>query len=197
MGCGASKDPKVAVADSHKPLPNPNNRNYQNNKNGFKQVELKNNTQNSYKQQANKKAPLAFEIMFDETNNNTAKRPPPGRLRLEPLKHNPTTKAEIDDKIRSAEIKRERILADRAKSTSGKKVGQKRNFSDNRLDSDSFSRNDSDLRYNGRPDSSERNSESKQRLLNRRRIIQNPDYDDDIEHDRNYNLENDDFDRRY
>lgn len=50
MGCGASKDPKVAVADSQKQKQNYNSssRNY-NNQNGFKQVELK-NTQDSYNQ---------------------------------------------------------------------------------------------------------------------------------------------------
>lgn len=35
MGCGASKDPKIAVVDSQKPLVNKN-------KNGFKQVEVRN-----------------------------------------------------------------------------------------------------------------------------------------------------------
>lgn len=45
MGCGASKDPKVAVADSHRPVQNPNNRSNQ--KNGFRQVELKNNSQSN------------------------------------------------------------------------------------------------------------------------------------------------------
>lgn len=35
MGCGASKDPKIAVVDSQKPLHNKN-------RNGFKQVDVKN-----------------------------------------------------------------------------------------------------------------------------------------------------------
>lgn len=51
MGCGSSKDPKIGVADSIKPVDNYSNHksnNYSNsrsnnttNRNGFKQVELK------------------------------------------------------------------------------------------------------------------------------------------------------------
>ncbi|RNA08553.1 hypothetical protein BpHYR1_009583 [Brachionus plicatilis] len=190
MGCGATKDPRIAVADSQRPLANKN-------KNGFRQVEVKNNYDNSRNapNQANIKAPLAFEIKFDESNNTLAKRPPPGRLRLEPLKHTPTTRAEIEEKMKIAEIKREKILADRAKSTSGKKkksVSNRRENSDSGFEVDSLSRNDSFNRINQRPDSYEKDNEKKQRLLNRRRIV--PDYDDDdTEHDRNFNRDSDDF----
>lgn len=48
MGCGASKDPKVAVADSKQNYNKSSSQSY-NNQNGFRKVELK-NTQDSYNQ---------------------------------------------------------------------------------------------------------------------------------------------------
>jgi hypothetical protein len=86
MGCGASSDPKIAVADN-----NTSNRKTNNtqNKNGFKQVELKNNSYN-YSNGNSKsgipeptKPPLAFVISFDENNKKgNINRPPPGRLQV-------------------------------------------------------------------------------------------------------------------
>lgn len=45
MGCGASNDPKIGVADSTRPIDNRSKN--QTNRNGFKPVEIKNNSQNN------------------------------------------------------------------------------------------------------------------------------------------------------
>jgi hypothetical protein len=87
MGCGASSDPKIAVADNNTSNKKTNNTQ---NKNGFKQVELKNNSYN-YSNGNSKsggipeptKPPLAFVISFDENNKKgNINRPPPGRLQV-------------------------------------------------------------------------------------------------------------------
>lgn len=49
MGCGASSDPKIGVADSVKPVKSNGYSNSNNRSNGgFKQVELKNNQPSKY-----------------------------------------------------------------------------------------------------------------------------------------------------
>lgn len=61
MGCGASNDPKIGVADSLKPLPN-NKNNYNNdrsNKNDFKQHQLKYPPQNSNKSNDRPQEPIS------------------------------------------------------------------------------------------------------------------------------------------
>jgi hypothetical protein len=55
MGCGPSNDPKVAVADSHSS--NRNKKSNNQNKNGFKEVQLKNNQ--SYNQSTNRLEPIS------------------------------------------------------------------------------------------------------------------------------------------
>ena len=123
MGCGASKDPKIAVSDSK----GGKNKISNTDQNGFKKSDIKFNKNNQLEQSSkifkmfvfNKHKFLcylvdlepatAFVISFDDKNGNL-NRPPPGRLRLEPLKNVPkVTKDDIDDKIKSAEIKRERV----------------------------------------------------------------------------------------
>lgn len=212
MGNCTSNDPKVGVVNSTRPIDTRS----KNNNNGFKPVQLKNNsnTPNSKptnNKDATAKAPLAFVISFDEnkTNGNVINRPPPGRLQLEPIKHTPKeTKAMLDEKMRLADAKRERILADRAKSSRGKNKNQ--NNANSRQDG---SLNGSDFQTNSRSSSGyragsgqvndsfqknnnnsngklydEEEEERKQRILNRKRINRKQDYDDDsdIEHDPTY-----------
>lgn len=211
MGCGASKDPKVAVADSQKQKQNYNSssRNY-NNQNGFKQVELK-NTQDSYNQYnrpSSEKKPLAFVIEFDEKkkSGNIVNRPPPGRLQLEPIKKGSANAQEkLDEKMRLAEKNRENILRNRVKSSKNRGSAQSRNNSGSLRDGSSYYNNDSrkmsrdnDSFYNDNgyrnqnisPPNMQRSEQeenrNRERLLNRRRIVPNPTSDDEIEHNKRY-----------
>lgn len=215
MGNCTSNDPKVGVADSTRPTQRPIDTRLKSNQNGFKPIQLKNSQQNgsvnnkSTYPETTTKAPLAFVISFDENNKNgnVVNRPPPGRLQLEPLKHTPKqTQAMLDEKMRLADAKREKILADRAK-TSAKPKRQGSFNGTNKLngtyDSGSEMQNNSRGSSGYRGGSGQINEplnknerqftdqeeEQRQKILNRKRIVRKQqDYDDDsdVEHDPNY-----------
>jgi hypothetical protein len=108
MGCNPSKDPKVGVIENNTSNPNDKYKNA----NGIKRSEIKNSQKTDLIIPPSElKPPLAFIVSFDENRKNgNMQRPPPARLRLEPLKPTPKlTQKELDDKMRAAEMKREQV----------------------------------------------------------------------------------------